>query len=160
MIPLVYSDRDDRIYITGSVLLLSFPSNKLGKYISQELTLLKYHIVTQRGWFFLQGKKNFHIFYYCKRKSKSVRISWSPHKSFSESLTVLHCYNLLRSNRIRVKCIMGPCFLGDQRNGSHNEQCADVKQQHATRGLLHFNFLDSMMGTFWNVDTPDTPISY
>ena len=37
-------------------MLLSFPSNKLGKYISQVLALLKYYIVTQQGCF-LQGKK-------------------------------------------------------------------------------------------------------
>ena len=59
MIPIIDSDRDDRIYITGGVLLLSFPSNKLGKYISHVLTLLKYHIVTQRGGFFCKVRKTF-----------------------------------------------------------------------------------------------------
>ena len=52
MIPIIDSDRDDRIYITGGVLLLSFPSNKLGKYISHVLTLLKYHILLNKVVFF------------------------------------------------------------------------------------------------------------
>ena len=68
MIPLIDSGRDDWIYITGSVLLLSFPSNKLGKYISQVLALLKYYIVTQQGCF-LQGKKKLsHLLLLHKKK--------------------------------------------------------------------------------------------
>ena len=81
MIPLIDSGRDDWIYITGSVLLLSFPSNKLGKYISQVLTLLKYHIVTQQGWFFLQGKKTFTSSAIAQEKVKVC--------SFHEALTNL-----------------------------------------------------------------------
>ena len=83
MIPIIDSDRDDRIYITGGVLLLSFPSNKLGKYIHITSTYPPEipHCYSTR-LIFLQGNKHFHIFCYCTRKKVKVC-------TFHEALTNL-----------------------------------------------------------------------